>query len=130
MTSPFQGTFRLNSKREFITHVLFCSNFSSVFATASYGSVRVWSLTKKQELLRIIVPNFTATAVLFAHDGQSILTAWDDGVIRAFTPITGKLIYAIPNAHNKGHQIDMLESKCNVMFECILLNFTEQVALH
>lgn len=82
----------------------FCSNFSSVFATASYQSVRVWSLTKKQELLRIIVPNFTATAVMFAYDGQSILTAWDDGVIRAFTPITGKLIYAISNAHNKGQQ--------------------------
>lgn len=66
--------------------------------------MRVWSLTKKQELLRIIVPNFTATAVLFANDGQSILTAWDDGVIRAFTPLTGKLIYAIPNAHNKGYE--------------------------
>lgn len=81
---------------------LFRSNFSSVFATASYQSVRVWSMTKKQELLRIIVPNFTATAVLFACDGQSILTAWDDGVIRAFTPLTGTLFYAIPNAHNKG----------------------------
>lgn len=81
----------------------FRSNFSSVFATASYQSVRVWSLTKKQELLRIIVPNFTATAVLFAYDGQSILTAWDDGVIRAFTPLSGTLIYAIPNAHNKGY---------------------------
>lgn len=79
------------------------SNFSAVFATASYQSVRVWSLTKKQELLRIIVPNFTATAALFAYDGRSILTAWDDGVIRAFTPLTGKLMYAIPNAHNKGY---------------------------
>lgn len=86
--------------RHFIRHG---SNFSAVFATASYQSVRVWSLTKKQELLRIIVPNFTATAVLFAYDGRSILTAWDDGVIRAFTPLTGKLMYAIPNAHNKGY---------------------------
>lgn len=73
-----------------------------VFATASYQSVRVWSLMKKQELLRIVVPNFTAAAVVFSFDGQSIITAWDDGVIRAFTPLTGKLIYAISNAHNKG----------------------------
>lgn len=57
---------------------------------------------KKQELLRIVVPNFSAAAVVFSHDGQSIITAWDDGVIRAFTPLTGNLIYAISNAHNKG----------------------------
>lgn len=73
-----------------------------VFATASYQSVRVWSLMKKQELLRIMVPNFSAAAVVFSFDGKSIVTAWNDGVIRTFTPLTGKLIYAIPNAHNKG----------------------------
>lgn len=78
------------------------SNFSSVFATASYQSVRVWSLMKKQELLRIVVPNFSAATVIFSYDGQSIITAWDDGVIRAFTPLTGNLIYTISNAHNKG----------------------------
>lgn len=73
-----------------------------VFATASYQSVRVWSLMKKQELLRIMVPNFSAAAVVFSFDGKSIVSAWNDGVIRAFTPLTGKLIFAIPNAHNKG----------------------------
>lgn len=30
------------------------------------------------------------------------MSAWNDGIIRAFTPLTGKLMYAIPNAHNKG----------------------------
>lgn len=78
------------------------SNFSLVFATASYQSVRVWSLMKKKELLRIIVPNFAAVAVVFSYDGRSIITGWNDGVIRSFTPLTGKLQYAIPNAHNKG----------------------------
>lgn len=84
------------------SNVFVCSNFSSVFATASYQSVRVWSLMKKQELLRIVVPNFSAAAVVFSFDGQSIITAWNDGVIRAFTPLTGQLIYTISNAHNKG----------------------------
>lgn len=55
-----------------------------------------------QELLRILVPNFTAAAIVFSNDGKSIVSAWNDGVLRAFTPLTGKLIYAIPNAHNKG----------------------------
>lgn len=30
------------------------------------------------------------------------MTAWNDGIIRAFTPLTGRLIYTILNAHNKG----------------------------
>ena len=55
-----------------------------------------------QELLRIVVPNFTSNSVIFARDGKSVISAWNDGVIRAFTPLSGKLIYAIPNAHNKG----------------------------
>lgn len=75
-----------------------------VFATASHQSIRIWSTTKKQELLRIMVPNFSAAAILFSYDGKSIISAWNDGVIRAFTPLTGKLIYAIPNAHNKGNK--------------------------
>lgn len=81
------------------------SEFSLVFATASYQSVRVWSLKQKHELLRIVVPNFSAAAVVFSFNGLSIITAWNDGAIRAFTPLTGKLIYAIPNAHNKGISI-------------------------
>lgn len=55
-----------------------------------------------EELLRIKVPNFSCSTVIFAYDGKSIITAWNDGIIRAFTPLTGRLIYAILNAHNKG----------------------------
>lgn len=55
-----------------------------------------------EELLRIRVHNFSCSSLAFSHDGKSILTGWNDGIIRAFTPLTGRLIYAIPNAHNKG----------------------------
>jgi WD40 repeat protein len=85
-----------------INDIAFPYEFPSCFATASYESIRIWSSIKKQELLRIIVPNFTSKAVVFSFDGKSIVSAWNDGVIRAFTPLTGKLIYAIPNAHHKG----------------------------
>lgn len=57
---------------------------------------------KFEELLRIVVRNFTATGVVFAKDGKSIISSWNDGCLRAFTPLTGKLIYTITNAHNKG----------------------------
>lgn len=85
-----------------INDIAFPHDFPSCFATASFESIRIWSTTKKQELLRIVVPNFTSKSVVFSRDGKSIVSAWNDGVIRSFTPITGKLIYAIPNSHNKG----------------------------
>lgn len=59
-------------------------------------------MSTMQELLRIRVQNFFCSNVLFSYDGKSILTSWNDGIIRAFTPLTGRLIYAILNAHNKG----------------------------
>lgn len=85
-----------------IYSVAFPIGFSEVFATASHEDVRVWNLPTMTEMLRIKVPNFVCSEVCFSHDGKSILTAWNDGVIRSFTPQTGRLIYAILNAHNKG----------------------------
>lgn len=85
-----------------VNDIAFPHDFPSCFATASFESIRIWSSTKKVELLRIIVPNFESKSVTFSRDGKSIVSAWNDGIIRAFTPLTGKLMYAIPNAHNKG----------------------------
>lgn len=98
-----------------INDIAFPHEFPSCFATASYETIRIWSSTKKQELLRIIVPNFTSKSVVFSYDGKSIVSAWNDGVIRAFTPLTGKLIYAIPNAHNKGCTAVALTKSGNVL---------------
>jgi WD40 repeat protein len=36
------------------------------------------------------------------HDGKSIISGWSDGKIRAFLPQSGKLLYAINDAHNHG----------------------------
>ncbi|KAL0893415.1 hypothetical protein ABMA27_015000 [Loxostege sticticalis] len=85
-----------------INDIAFPRGMSGVFATAGAGDVRVWCLETCQELLRIVVPNFTCSAVLFSGDGKSIVTGWNDGNIRAFTPLTGRLIYCIFNTHNKG----------------------------
>ena len=35
-------------------------------------------------------------------DGKSIISGWNDGKIRAFLPQSGKLFYAINDAHNHG----------------------------
>lgn len=49
-----------------------------------------------------MVYNFVCADIVFSNDGTCIISAWNDGIIRSFTPIRGRLIYAIPNAHNKG----------------------------
>nr|XP_026493637.1 cilia- and flagella-associated protein 52 [Vanessa tameamea] len=85
-----------------INDIAFPRGMSGVFASAGAGDVRVWCARSARELLRIVVPNFTCSALLFAADGKSVVTAWNDGNIRAFTPLTGRLIYCIYNTHNKG----------------------------
>ncbi len=39
--------------------------------------------------------------IAFHPDGKSIVSGWDDGVVRAFTPQTGKLLFQISNAQSK-----------------------------
>ncbi|XP_022914302.2 cilia- and flagella-associated protein 52 [Onthophagus taurus] len=100
--TTFQTVLLITCHKSTIFDVAFPYHFSEVFATASQDDVRIWSVATQMELLRICVPNFICCKVVFAHDGKSIYTGWNDGVIRAFTPLTGRLIFAIPNSHNKG----------------------------
>lgn len=87
-----------------------------MFATSSRHDVRVWHASTGQELLRIKVPNLLCNALDITPDGKAIITgkqylwkckelfivsAWDDGKIRAFLPETGKPIYTIHDAHSK-----------------------------
>ncbi|KAK6624062.1 hypothetical protein RUM44_010920 [Polyplax serrata] len=85
-----------------IYDVCFPSDFSAVFATCSKDTIRIWNTETSQEMLRINVPNFTCSGVCFYHNGKGIVSSWNDGTIRGFTPETGKLMYIIHNAHNKG----------------------------
>ncbi|CAH1731876.1 cilia- and flagella-associated protein 52-like [Aphis gossypii] len=80
----------------------FPRGYSKVFATASKDDVRVWSVDTLQELLRVTVRNCTCSGVLFSHDGTQIISSWNDGRIRSFTPETGRPLYTIHNCHNNG----------------------------
>ncbi|XP_064180207.1 cilia- and flagella-associated protein 52 [Anguilla rostrata] len=75
---------------------------SELFATCSLGGIRVWHAETSKELLRIKVPNMTCNAVEFMRDGRSIISAWNDGNIRVFTPESGRLSLIIHNAHSMG----------------------------
>ncbi|KAL9185278.1 hypothetical protein ACHAXT_003055 [Thalassiosira profunda] len=83
-----------------IHDVRFPAKSSEIFITASEQDIRVWSVSKKRELLRINVPNTTCYAVDVTPSGKSIVSAWSDGKIRSFFPESGKLQFMIPDAHS------------------------------
>ncbi|XP_021919910.1 cilia- and flagella-associated protein 52 isoform X2 [Zootermopsis nevadensis] len=98
----FEVKLHVTCHRHSIYDIAFPHEYSEVFATCSKDDIRVWNTETSLELLRITVPNFTCTCIQFACDGKSIVSGWNDGKIRAFTPQTGRLIYEIHNAHSKG----------------------------
>ncbi|GAU89178.1 hypothetical protein RvY_01758-2 [Ramazzottius varieornatus] len=81
--------------------VNFPQDFSGVFATAGQDYVRLWSAVDGREMLRLQVANMVCTVVDFMRDGHSIISAWSDGKIRAFSPESGRLLYEINDAHPK-----------------------------
>jgi WD40 repeat protein len=66
------------------------------------NDIRVWNAKSRQELLRIEVPGLECFCIVFLQDGKSIISGWNDGKIRSFLPQSGKLYYAINDAHNHG----------------------------
>uniref|UniRef100_F7ASK1 Cilia- and flagella-associated protein 52 n=2 Tax=Ciona intestinalis TaxID=7719 RepID=F7ASK1_CIOIN len=85
-----------------VADVAFPVGCSELFATCSGDDIRVWHTLTSRELLRITVPNMICHAIEFMQDGHSLISAWEDGKIRAFLPESGKLHYTIDNAHNSG----------------------------
>uniref|UniRef100_A0A8C6T1Z7 Cilia- and flagella-associated protein 52 n=1 Tax=Neogobius melanostomus TaxID=47308 RepID=A0A8C6T1Z7_9GOBI len=75
---------------------------SELFATCSQEDIRVWHTDKPKELLRITIPNMTCNSIDFMNDGHSIISGWNDGKIRVFAPVSGKLMLTIYNAHQMG----------------------------
>ncbi|PAA77121.1 hypothetical protein BOX15_Mlig016849g2, partial [Macrostomum lignano] len=86
---------------------------SDLFATCSYQDIRVWHTPSQKELLRITVPNMTCFAIDFLRDGSGIVSGWDDSKIRVFFPETGRLMYAINDAHKKGVTAITATSDCS-----------------
>ncbi|XP_072208330.1 cilia- and flagella-associated protein 52 [Excalfactoria chinensis] len=82
--------------------IVFPSGTSDLFATCSKDDIRVWHTPENRELLRIVIPNMTCYAIEFMRDGKSIISAWNDGKIRAFMPESGREMYVINNAHSMG----------------------------
>ncbi|XP_069510674.1 cilia- and flagella-associated protein 52 [Ambystoma mexicanum] len=97
---------------ESVNDIVFPFGTSELFATCSKSDIRVWHNPSNKELLRITVPNMICYALEFMKDGKSIVSAWNDGKIRGFTPESGRLMYAIENAHSMGVTAITTTSDC------------------
>lgn len=110
--TDFESDLESTSHYHTVNDIAFPAGCSELFATCSENDIRVWHTSTCRELLRITVPNMTCSAIEFMGDGKSLVSAWDDGKIRTFTPETGKLFYAIDNAHTLGVTAIATTSDC------------------
>ncbi|KAK2514706.1 hypothetical protein Q9233_014862 [Columba guinea] len=97
---------------EAVNDIVFPEGHSDLFVTCSTNDIRVWYTPERLERLRITVPNVTCHAVEVTRDGMVIVSAWNDGKIRAFVPATGEPMYEINNAHNLGVTAIAATSDC------------------
>ena len=84
-----------------VQDISFPKNCSELLVSSSLGDVRIWNVSKKKELLRVQIPSVDCLTTIITNSGALVITGWDDGKIRAFTPETGKLKFAINDAHDK-----------------------------
>ncbi|NWX46260.1 CFA52 protein, partial [Steatornis caripensis] len=97
---------------EAVHDIVFPVETSELFITCSKNDIRVWHTPENRELLRIVIPNVTCNAIDLMRDGTSIISAWNDGKIRAFTPETGRVLYVINHAHSLGVTAIAATSDC------------------
>ncbi|NXT26149.1 CFA52 protein, partial [Syrrhaptes paradoxus] len=97
---------------EAVHDIVFPVGISDLFVTCSRNDIRVWYTPEHRELLRIIVPNVTCHAIDIMRDGKSIISAWNDGKIRAFVGDTGRPLYVIDHAHSLGVTAIAATSDC------------------
>jgi cilia- and flagella-associated protein 52 len=98
-TAGLESKLRGTAHSSPIVDVVFPAGTSELFLTAAGCEIRIWHSVKRTELLRIQVPALKVNCIAINSTGTSIVSGWDDGKIRAFTPETGKLQYAIHDAH-------------------------------
>ncbi|XP_027423567.1 cilia- and flagella-associated protein 52 isoform X2 [Zalophus californianus] len=110
--TDFKETLIATCHFEAVQDIVFPFGTAELFATCAKKDIRVWRTLSNRELLRITVPNMTCHGIDFMRDGKSIISAWDDGRIRAFAPETGRLIYVINNAHRIGVTAIATTSDC------------------
>lgn len=84
-----------------VNDICFPQGCSDLFITCSSSDIRIWNAALRQELLRIQVPNLDCTCVGITQNGNTIVSGWSDGKLRAFFPESGRLKFVINDAHSE-----------------------------
>ena len=100
--ADFQYQVRSAAHPAKVNDVCFPQGSAELFGTCAGSEIRVWHTRTTKELLRIEVPNKVCNAFDFMPDGSAIISGWDDGCIRAFSPETGKKIAEVFDGNGKG----------------------------
>ncbi|KFW11228.1 WD repeat-containing protein 16, partial [Eurypyga helias] len=110
--TAFKEELIANCHNAVVDDVVFALGTSDLFATCSKNEIRVWHTPEHRELLQIVTPSATCHAIEIMPDGKSIISAWNDGKIRAFLPESGRPMYEINCAHNLGVTAIAATSDC------------------
>ncbi|EKF39163.1 hypothetical protein MOQ_000614 [Trypanosoma cruzi marinkellei] len=97
----FNAELRLTCHSDTVNDVIFPEGFSALFATCCGPDIRVWNASNSNELLRIQIAGLLCNCIQFTKDGSLIVSGWDDGKLRAFGPQSGKLVFAVNDAHKR-----------------------------
>ncbi|KEG14552.1 flagellar associated protein [Trypanosoma grayi] len=97
----FHAELRLTCHSDTVNDIAFPDGFSALFATCCGPDIRVWNTSTTNELLRIQINGLICNCIQFTKDGSMIVSGWDDGKLRAFGPQSGKLVFAVNDAHKR-----------------------------
>ncbi|EAN91506.1 hypothetical protein C3747_281g14 [Trypanosoma cruzi] len=115
----FNAELRLTCHSDTVNDVVFPEGFSALFATCCGPDIRVWNASNSNELLRIQIAGLLCNCIQFTKDGSLIVSGWDDGKLRAFGPQSGKLVFAVNDAHKREGIKNMGGSSSGVTAVCV-----------
>lgn len=102
LNPQFDAKMELTSHTGSVSQVVFAANSNRVLVSCGDSDIRVWDSWTSDELVRITVKAQKCTCVAMLPSGRGIVSGWEDGKLRIFSPQTGHLLFDILDAHPSG----------------------------
>eukprot|EP00040_Diaphanoeca_grandis_P011351 m.58143 g.58143 ORF g.58143 m.58143 type:complete len:615 (+) comp22504_c0_seq1:188-2032(+) len=99
----FTFSHRFTGHNTGVKDVCFPKDCAELFGTCAGNEIRIWHAPSSKVALRIKVDTHQVCNVMAINPmGHMILSGWDDGVVRAFLPESGRKLFEAPNSNSKG----------------------------
>jgi cilia- and flagella-associated protein 52 len=102
LNAQFDAKMELTSHTGVVSQVVFAANSDRLLISCGDGDIRIWDSWTSDELVRITVKEHVCKCVAMLPSGRGIVSGWDDGKLRIFSPQTGALLFDILDAHPSG----------------------------